>query len=167
MEVTVLPQEDFQVWVAPHLPAMRRYASRIAGPERDDVLQEALLRAWSRWSTFDPDRGVPIAWLLAIVRNRARRVRPVPPSTPGSDTSTWMTPADVDLERAVAQLSGRQKQAVDLYYFVDLDVATIAQVMECAPGTVKATLSQARARLRGQSSGHPRQHCAAFSRSHL
>jgi RNA polymerase sigma-70 factor (ECF subfamily) len=147
MEVTVPTEHEFQAWVAPHLPALRRYASRIAGPERDDVLQEALLRAWSRWSTYDAARGEPVAWLIAIVRDRARRARPTP-SMPVPEATTWMTPADVDLERAVARLSDRQRQAVDLYYFVDLDVAAIAQVMECAPGTVKATLSQARARLR-------------------
>ena len=58
-----------------------------------------------------------------------------------------LSPADLDLERAICSLSSRQKLAVDLYYFVDLDVATIAVVMGCAPGTVKATLSQARQRL--------------------
>ena len=55
---------------------------------------------------------------------------------------------DLDLERAVDGLSRRQRQAVDLHYFVGLDVATVAEVMDCAPGTVKATLHQARARLR-------------------
>jgi RNA polymerase sigma factor (sigma-70 family) len=54
----------------------------------------------------------------------------------------------VDLERALDDLSRRQRQAVDLHYFVGLDIATVASVMGCAPGTVKATLHQARARLR-------------------
>ncbi|GAB3860354.1 hypothetical protein GCM10028801_23060 [Nocardioides maradonensis] len=34
------------------------------------------------------------------------------------------------------------------HYFVDLDVATIAALLGCAPGTVRATLHQARAALR-------------------
>ena len=55
---------------------------------------------------------------------------------------------DVDLERAVQLLSRRQRTAVQLHYFVGLDVTTVAEVMGCAPGTVKATLHQARARLR-------------------
>lgn len=141
-------EQEFQAWVAPHLPALRRYAARVGGADRDDVLQEALLRAWSRWSTYDADRGEPVAWLIAIVRDRARRPRFTPALPTDVDQPIWMTPADLDLERAIAQLSARQKLAVDLYYFVDLDVASIAEVMECAPGTVKATLSQARARLR-------------------
>jgi RNA polymerase sigma factor (sigma-70 family) len=63
-------------------------------------------------------------------------------------TTAESVAADVDLERAVAALSSRQRLAVDLYYFVGLDVATCAQVMGCAEGTVKATLHQARGRLR-------------------
>ena len=55
---------------------------------------------------------------------------------------------DIDLERALDRLTDRQRSAVDLHYFVGLDVTTVAEVMGCAPGTVKATLHQARARLR-------------------
>ena len=54
----------------------------------------------------------------------------------------------LDLERALTSLTRRQRTAVDLYYFTGLDVVTVAEVMGCAPGTVKATLHQARARLR-------------------
>ncbi len=58
------------------------------------------------------------------------------------------SPADLDLERALHRLTARQRTAVELHYFVGLDVASIAAAMSCAPGTVKATLHQARARLR-------------------
>lgn len=36
---------------------------------------------------------------------------------------------------------------MNLHYFVGLDVASCAEVMGCAEGTVKATLHQARAQL--------------------
>lgn len=71
-----MPRTDdsFDVWVRPHLPVMQRYAARLAGPsEAEEVVQEALLRAWRRWSTYDHARGTASAWLLAIVRDRARR----------------------------------------------------------------------------------------------
>jgi len=55
---------------------------------------------------------------------------------------------DIDLERALRRLSPRQREAIDLYYFVGVDIATTAQVMGCAPGTVQATLYQARTALR-------------------
>ncbi len=145
--------EDFAAWVEPHLPAMARSAGRLVPQaDRDDLMQDALLRAWRRWSTFDPSRGRPLVWLLAIIADQARRRqgRSVKPSAQLLDvaSTTQQEPADVDLERAISRLSARQRTAIDLHYFVDLDIATVAEVMRCAPGTVKATLFQARARLR-------------------
>lgn len=145
------PREDFAIWVEPFVPALRRYAGRLVGvDDLDDVVQEALVRAWRRRSTYDPERGEPLPWLLAIVADRARRHR-----APlrrlilvDSDRAVDPAPPDIDLERALARLSRRQREAVDLYYFVGLDVATVAEAMGCAPGTVQATLYQARAALR-------------------
>jgi RNA polymerase sigma-70 factor (ECF subfamily) len=144
--------DDFTGWVAPHLVLMGRYARRlVAEADVDDVVQDALERAWRRWSTYDESRGGPVPWLLAIVADRARRrrvrARWTGPWRPVEEV-VYADPPDVDLERAVRGLSMRQRTAVTLYYFVDLDIATVAEVMECAPGTVQATLHQARARLR-------------------
>lgn len=140
---------DFADWVRPHLPALQRYAARLAPRARDDLLQETLVRAWRRWSTYDESKGAPLPWLLAIMadRSRRRRDRATLPLT-AWDGAVEMTTADVDLERALPRLSRRQRQAIDLYYYLDLDVETTARAMGCAPGTVRATLHQARAALR-------------------
>ena len=144
---------EFAAWVRPHLPAMTRLAARLtAAPDRDDVVQESLVRAWRRHSTYDPSRGSELTWLLAIVADQARRgrTRSRPPSVPldGADAVVFDRARDVDLERAIARLSTRQRLAVDLYYFVGLATASCAEVMGCSEGTVKATLHQARGRLR-------------------
>ncbi len=143
---------EFARWVQPHLTVLARYAGRqVDAADRDDVVQEALIRAWQRWSTYDESRGTAAAWLLGIVADRCRRHRtrrPAPLVELVEQGAAPERPVDVDLERAITRLSGRQRQAVDLHYFVGLDVATAAEVMGCAPGTVKATLHQARARLR-------------------
>jgi RNA polymerase sigma-70 factor, ECF subfamily len=145
---------EFAAWVEPHLPAMTRYAARLVpAADADDVVQEALLRAWRRRRTYDPARGRALPWLLAIVADQGRRRRlrwhmhltPLPEAAADSFDAHGR---DLDLERALGRLTRRQRTAVDLYYFVDLDVATVAEVMGCAPGTVKATLYQARTRLR-------------------
>lgn len=143
---------DFADWVRPHLPALGRYAARLVGPaDRDDVVQDALERAWRKRATYDGSRGSAQAWLLAILHDRARRFRTRRRTTwelvESAETDSH---GDLDLERAVSALPTRQRQAVELHYFVGLDVATTAQVMGCAEGTVKATLHQARTRLRIQ-----------------
>lgn len=97
-------------------------------------------------------RGSELGWLLAIVGDQARRrrSRSRPRSLPLDPAAGAVLDrvGEVDLERAIAQLSTRQCLAVDLYYFVGLDTASCAEVMGCAEGTVKATLHHARVRLR-------------------
>jgi RNA polymerase sigma factor (sigma-70 family) len=61
--------------------------------------------------------------------------------------------ADVATRLAVrsvlAILTERQRAVVVLRLFDDLSEAQVAQILGCAVGTVKATMSQALARLRG------------------
>jgi RNA polymerase sigma-70 factor (ECF subfamily) len=144
----------FVEWVRPHLPAMARLAARLAvGADRDDVVQEALARAWVKRTQYDGSRGTPSAWLLAITADQARKaVRKLRPVAELEDhDAAEVRPdvdAQVDVEQALTELSTRQRLAVDCYYFADLSVADTAAVMGCSEGTVKSTLSDARARLR-------------------
>ena len=144
--------EGFDAWVRPHLLAMTRLACRLAGDDAaDDVVQDALTRAWRRRSTYDASRGALLPWLLAIVADRARRhrsrARPTEALSDGPALSLD-TDLQLDMASAVARLPRKQRLAVELHYFLDLDVATTAAVLGCAPGTVKSQLSDARARLR-------------------
>jgi RNA polymerase sigma factor (sigma-70 family) len=142
---------------AEHGRALLAYATRLLNGDRvaaEDVVQETLIRAWQRWSTYDESRGTAVAWLLGILADRCRRHRTrsrgglVELVDRGSPAPEHDLDLDLDLEHALTGLSRRQRTVVDLYYFTGLDVATVAEVMGCAPGTVKATLHQARARLR-------------------
>lgn len=151
--VAVDAAEDFQAWVTPHLVAMSRLATRLTGAaDADDIVQESLVRAWRKRSTYDEKRGSAQSWLLAIVADRARRHRTrskpvhelVDAAADGRDLSR-----SVDVERAIAALPKRQRLAVELHYLLDLDVRECAAVMKCSEGTVKSTLHDARNRLRG------------------
>lgn len=144
--------EAYADWVRPHLPAMARLAARLA-PEadRDDIVQEALARSWRKRQQYDRSRGTPAAWLLAITSDQARQARRRRrPLLPFVDMPARVRSTDerVDVEYAVARLAPRQRLAVDCFYFVGLSLAETAAVMGCSEGTVKSTLSDARARLR-------------------
>jgi RNA polymerase sigma-70 factor (ECF subfamily) len=147
-------EREFSDWVAPHLASMGFLAARLVGPaDRDDVVQEALARAWQKWATFDATRGAPRSWLLAIVADRSRRLlrRSDPKREAWFDMRDAAAPIDgtrVDLERAIAGLPARMRLAVDCFYFVGLTTTETADVMGVTDGTVKSTLAKARAQLR-------------------
>lgn len=151
--VAAEPEWDFRRWVEPHWGAMCLVAARLAPPEdRDDVLQEALSAAWCHHDRYDPTRGSLRNWLLAITANQARRSRrsrrrfsPLVDVVPAA-----VEAPDLDLRNAVAALPSRQRAAVELFYFVGLSARDVAEVMGCAEGTVKSTLSAARSNLRAE-----------------
>jgi RNA polymerase sigma factor (sigma-70 family) len=159
-------QQWFGEWARPSLLAMTRLAKRLA-PQADpqDVVQDALTRAWVKRSQFDPLRGTASTWLLAIVadqartarRTRSRHLRLVDDTADVPDAPAVDRPPDLDLDRAIARLADRQQLAVQLHYFVGLPLDEAAGVMGCSVGTVKSTLFDARTRLRtllGDSHGH-------------
>lgn len=130
---------------------MARLAARLVGDtDRDDLIQEALSRAWRRWETYDPERGSPQTWLLAIVADRARRLPRRLTGLPAwcERPELVMPEGDLDLERAIQRLPKRQRMAVELHYFVGLTTSETASVMSCAEGTVKSALHDARSNLR-------------------
>lgn len=145
---------DFREWVQPHLLAMARLATRLTtAADSDDIVQEALVRAWRRRDSYDAGRGSAQSWLLAIVADRSRRHRTRHrfheaaelvdiAASPTSDIDR-----SLDVQRAIGRLSRRQRLAVELHYYVGLSVTEAAAVMGCSEGTVKSTLSDARKRL--------------------
>jgi RNA polymerase sigma-70 factor, ECF subfamily len=142
---------DFAGWVGPHLGAMRLFATRLAPGAQDDVVQDALVRAWRRKGTFDPSRGSARTWLLALVAGEARRtrIRLRRPSVEPVPTSRSVDlERDLDVQHAVGSLPKRMRLAVELHYFVGLSVIETAQVMGVSEGTAKSTLHDARERLR-------------------
>ncbi len=98
------------------------------------------------------------AWVWTIVVREARRLaqaeRPLAldhlpeelatdPTSNGHGDAEWL-----GIRRYIASLPERQREAVFLRYFADLDYRTIARVLEIEPGTVSATLSAAHQTLR-------------------
>ena len=143
--------ESFYGTVQPHVDRMGRVAARLGGlGNREDIVQDALLQAWRSRDQFDPSRGSLSAWLLAITAHQATKVRRrlsrrfLPPASAAAP----VIEETLDLRAALAALTGRERLAIDCYYFAGLSVAETAAVMGCSEGTVKSTLSAGRDRLR-------------------
>lgn len=93
------------------------------------------------------------AWIWRIVVNEARRLArtahdgPELPELPAAN-GNGNGNDEVGVRRYVAALPQRQREAVFLRYFADLDYRAIARVLDLEPGTVSATLSAAHQTLR-------------------
>ena len=120
----------------------------------EDAVQEALARAviaLRKGTTID---SLP-AWVrvvaLNLLRNRWRSLSRERRARhridePHTANTTGLEDA-LDLEVAVAALPRRQREAVALYYRLDLSIAETAEAMQVSEGTVKSLLSRARAAL--------------------
>ena len=145
-------KEDFAHWVEPHLTVLAWYAARQVGAaERDQVLEETLVRAWQRRGRYDESRGTVEAWLLGILGEVCRRPRTRHSSAAVvelvDETVTRPPDPDADLEQMLEDLDPPERLMVDLHYFVGLDVATVAEVRHCERGQVMTPLLAARASL--------------------
>jgi len=131
-----------------------RVATSVTGDSdrRRDGVQEAVARAVRRRRSFR--RECPLeSWVWPIVLNAARSAAPKASPTVDEDqlaTTNGHPEHDVELRVALARLPERQRTAVFLRYYADLEYAAIGEVLGIQTGTVSATLNAAHAALRSQ-----------------
>lgn len=130
---------------------LARVATVVAGDREAgrDAVQAAFAVAVRKRRTFRGS-GALEAWVWRIVVNEARRThrRPEPPLRGEPAPATNGDQPDERVRAWVAALPERQRAAVFLRYYADLDYRTIAEVLGVEVGTVSATLSAAHATLR-------------------
>jgi RNA polymerase sigma-70 factor (ECF subfamily) len=159
----------FEAQALPHLDAainLARWLTR-SNADADDVVQEAMLRAWR---AFDGFRGGDIRpWLLAIVRNcwrtsagdRKRRGHVALPeenaamsedvlifSGPSPEASAMRSDEGRKLDAVIATLPEEFREVLILRELEDLSYREIATVTAVPIGTVMSRLARARAMLR-------------------
>ena len=116
----------------------------------EEVTQDAFLRLYEKGRADDwiqyPDAWVRKVAVRAAIRV-ARRDRVISVLLRVEEVRFEDRLPNVDLARAVAALSPRQRAAVALYYFEDRPVDEVAHLMDASESTVKQHLHRARARL--------------------
>jgi RNA polymerase sigma-70 factor (ECF subfamily) len=122
----------------------------------EDSVQEAFARAWERAARGQEFTNLA-AWVATVALNHARsgwRRRASERDVArrlGDDAAIHRPQPDpalvMALREAVDGLPRRQRDAVVLYYLVDLDVATTAESLGVSTGTVKTALARARVKL--------------------
>jgi RNA polymerase sigma-70 factor (ECF subfamily) len=155
----------FRTFVAHYERAVFALLSRIVrpGPEVEDLAQEAFLRAFRAFGSFDPDcEARPSAWILTIATRLAldaKKRRSLTIDLPASATELvpdTTTPerehARRELGRAIAragaELPRDQLAAFVLAEFHDLSSAEIAAALGVPENTAKTRLFRARQHMR-------------------
>ena len=156
MAEPILDRERFVAQVTELQETLYRTARSMLRNEQDaqDAVQEAVTQAFARLHTLrDPAKFKP--WLLRILVNTCydacRRRRSTvyleaveeTLAAPQSDCEERMS-----LWSAVMRLPEEQKAVVTLFYYEDLPIRAISEVLGVTQGTVKTRLSRARGRLR-------------------
>ncbi len=122
----------------------------------EEAVQEALARAWATSRRGEHIRSLK-AWVAAvamnILRSRFRRLlvelrsRRLAEARPGELLSG--VEERLDVVAAVRALPRRQRDAVVLRYFVDLDIPEVARVLGTTEGATRGILHRARQALAG------------------
>lgn len=123
----------------------------IAGSQAaaEDAVQDAFVTLHSRWDKVEHPGGYARAIAVNNAMRAARRTALERRLLLRFGTrDDHVEPPDDPLTDALATLSPRQRAAVVLRYYADLQEADIAEALGCAPGTVKSLLSRAKAALR-------------------
>jgi RNA polymerase sigma factor (sigma-70 family) len=132
-----------------------RTAAAITGDWRtgEDAVHDAFVIAVRERRRFRGD-GSAEAWLWAIVINAAKAHHRQPQPGTGLIAHESITESEDTADRRelvrriVYRLPERQRLALFLRYYADLDYATIAGTLGISEGTVAATLHAARSALR-------------------
>jgi RNA polymerase sigma factor (sigma-70 family) len=143
-----------------HAPLALRTATMLgAGPDAEDVVQEAFVKAYGALGRFRD--GAPFRpWLLQIVANETKNLHRSAGRRVARERSAWKAteplllaeaaddPAAAaisaerraELVRGIAQLSEPHRRVVICRYLLDLDEAETATLLGWPRGTVKSRL---------------------------
>jgi RNA polymerase sigma-70 factor, ECF subfamily len=151
---------DFQDAILPHASELYGTAVRLtrSRSEAEDLLQEAMMRAWSFWDRFEHGTNAR-AWMHRILMNtfingyrRRKRERDVLAQV---DRDLWDRPfrdhavreaegLGDEVEQALSTLPDEFRQVVLLVDFDDLSYREVADTLGCPIGTVMSRLHRGR-----------------------
>jgi RNA polymerase sigma-70 factor, ECF subfamily len=130
----------------------------------EEVSQEVMVEVWKKADRFDPDRGSASGWITTLTHRRA--VDRVRSEQAGRDRDDRVSRRDEprafdavadevevrldhwQVRQAMASLTDRQREAIELAYFGGHTYRDVARVLDIPEGTAKSRLRDGLLRLR-------------------
>jgi RNA polymerase sigma-70 factor (ECF subfamily) len=128
-----------------------------------DVVQNAFLAVWNGAARFDPERGQPSHWIMAMTHHKAvdlvrreerRRAQPLDELPETADTGAaveeqaWLGVARGQVRQALSRLADPHREILELAYFAGYTQSELAERLALPLGTVKSRTFAAMASLR-------------------
>lgn len=156
----------------PVLATIHRFLGRRFSEDSEDIAQEIFLKVFRTLDRFDKERGVKFTtWVFTFVRNHCfdvlKKKRLWTTSLQGENADgedkSWeledgsgrrphelalSTELGQQIELALASLGEEQRMVFVLREYEQLDLKSIAEIMECSEGTVKSRLHRAKEALK-------------------
>jgi RNA polymerase sigma-70 factor (ECF subfamily) len=138
----------------------------------EDVLQEVYLQIWEKAEVFNPALGKPIAWCIALTRNKALdRLRsttrrdaamqefrdlgePDSASSEAALLNLELKEAAALVKTAMNSLPEKQRRAIELALLIGHPHGEVAELMQEPLGTVKAWIRRGMIDIREQIKNH-------------
>ncbi len=132
-------------------------------PDADEVALDVFKQIWNKAPDYEPARGSPSAWLITVTRSRAidkirsdtkRRTTNEPlltdsiDNTPLPDETASVREKRELIEKALSELTPKQRKSIELAYFNGLSQSEISELMNEPLGTVKSWMRTGMMRLR-------------------
>ena len=120
--------------------------------QAEDLVQEALLRAWRAWPGLREERAVK-AWFFTIVHHQFQRARSRAarsgPISDDDDRAFYPDPTQsLDVERALGELPEASREALLMQVLGGFSCSEISDALGSSEGAIMARLTRARQALR-------------------
>lgn len=130
----------------------------------DEMVEIAFVRMYQHLSQYAPEKGAFSTWLFRIAQNVLNRhygskavtmhtaweetFDPAAPEQETPEKRALTRERSQELHDAIMKLPQRQRQVLEMTYWLEMKSADIAERLGMAPSTVRVALKQARDRLR-------------------
>jgi RNA polymerase sigma-70 factor, ECF subfamily len=150
----VQTESHFDAVIGPHLEAGYRTALAILrDPDAArDAVQESAFKAWRKLNQLREGRPAR-PWFLAIVANQCRSerrkhwwsvIRMADVDAAGTDVET----DSIDINRELAKLPREERLALFLYFYLDLPMGEVGEVLGLSEAGAKTRVYRAAKKLR-------------------
>lgn len=121
--------------------------------DAEDVMQDTLLKLWKTNKTFNDDEHMD-KWLTITCVHKCKDhfkspfVKNNVALDEAKDLYTFDTVKNFDVFNAIMSLPQKERLVVHLFYYEDMQINEISQIIKCKPSAVKTRLHRARTHLK-------------------